>query len=82
MDKCPLVHGRYMSFRRTKGDKLVGIDDDQYTNQAGVGMNDEERPSARFSRALPHGRAFHVCAEHVRQLEGASPFDNLMEVKS
>jgi hypothetical protein len=28
-------------------------------------------PSARF-----------VCAEHVRQLEGESPFDNLMEVKS
>jgi hypothetical protein len=23
-----------------------------------------------------------VCAEHVRQLEGESPFDNLMEVKS
>jgi len=22
------------------------------------------------------------CAEHVRQLEGESPFDNLMEVKS
>ena len=22
------------------------------------------------------------CAEHVQQLEGASPFDNLMEVKS
>jgi hypothetical protein len=26
--------------------------------------------------------AFFVCAEHVRQLEGESPFDNLMEVKS
>jgi hypothetical protein len=25
---------------------------------------------------------FFMCAEHVRQLEGASPFDNLMEVKS
>jgi hypothetical protein len=23
-----------------------------------------------------------LCAEHVRQLEGESPFDNLMEVKS
>ena len=23
-----------------------------------------------------------MCAEHVRQLEGESPFDNLMEVKS
>jgi hypothetical protein len=27
-------------------------------------------------------RAFLLCAEHVRQLEGESPFDNLMEVKS
>jgi hypothetical protein len=27
-------------------------------------------------------RAFLLCAEHVQQLEGASPFDNLMEVKS
>jgi hypothetical protein len=27
-------------------------------------------------------RAFYLCAEHVRQLEGESPFDNLMEVKS
>jgi hypothetical protein len=26
--------------------------------------------------------AFTLCAEHVRQLEGESPFDNLMEVKS
>jgi hypothetical protein len=32
---------------------------------------------ARHSR-----RAFFWCAEHVRQLEGESPFDNLMEVKS
>jgi hypothetical protein len=23
-----------------------------------------------------------LCAEHVRQLEGESPFDSLMEVKS
>jgi hypothetical protein len=38
----------------------------------------------------PGGRATFVsakvaktrCAEHVQQLEGASPFDNLMEVKS
>ncbi len=27
-------------------------------------------------------RAQHQCAAHVQQLEGASPFDNLMEVKS
>jgi hypothetical protein len=26
--------------------------------------------------------ALTLCAEHVRQLEGESPFDNLMEVKS
>ncbi len=24
---------------------------------------------------------FYLCAEHVRQLEGESPFHNLMEVK-
>ena len=34
------------------------------------------------TEACPSGRAFFVCAEHVRQLEGESPFDNLMEVKS
>jgi len=28
------------------------------------------------------GCPFLLCAEHVRQLEGESPFDNLMEVKS
>jgi len=27
------------------------------------------------------GRSFGLCAEHVRQLEGESPFHNLMEVK-
>jgi hypothetical protein len=27
-------------------------------------------------------RALLLCAEHVRQFEGESPFDNLMEVKS
>jgi hypothetical protein len=31
--------------------------------------------------ALP-ASPFSLCAEHVRQLEGESPFDNLMEVKS
>ena len=30
---------------------------------------------SKISVALP-------CTEHVRQLEGESPFDNLMEVKS
>jgi dTDP-4-amino-4,6-dideoxygalactose transaminase len=31
---------------------------------------------------LGDAEAFSLCAEHVRQLEGESPFDNLMEVKS
>jgi hypothetical protein len=31
-------------------------------------------------RVKPGG--FFMCAEHVRRLEGESPFDNLMEVKS
>ena len=30
----------------------------------------------------PRNVGFLVCAEHVRQLEGESPFDNRMEVKS
>ena len=30
----------------------------------------------------PSGAMFFLCAEHVRQLGGESPFDNLMEVKS
>ena len=35
------------------------------------------------SKSPAPGRAgSHVCAEHVRQLEGESSFDNLMEVKS
>jgi hypothetical protein len=32
--------------------------------------------------AIFGGALFLLCAEHVRQLEGESPFDNLMEVKS
>jgi hypothetical protein len=32
--------------------------------------------------AGPTSPVFFWCAEHVRQLEGESPFDNLMEVKS
>jgi hypothetical protein len=35
-----------------------------------------EKPLSR------EARGFLMCAEHVRQLEGESPFDNLMEVKS
>ena len=31
--------------------------------------------------AAAGGGAVLLCAEHVRQLEGASPFHNLMEVK-
>ena len=38
---------------------------------------------ARATRHFCFGkRTQHQCAEHVQQLEGASPFDNLMEVKS
>jgi hypothetical protein len=39
----------------------------------------------RVTRKLQEGRLWDgrpLCAEHVRQLEGGSPFDNLMEVKS
>jgi hypothetical protein len=35
-----------------------------------------------MEKGRPCGRPFSWCAEHVRQLEGESPFDNLMEVKS
>jgi hypothetical protein len=34
-----------------------------------------------FSRE-GHAPSLFMCAEHVRQLEGESPFGNLMEVKS
>ncbi len=37
---------------------------------------------ASLKAAPIEGRPFYLCAEHVRQLEGESPFDNLMEVKS
>ncbi len=37
----------------------------------------------RATRHFCFGKsAQNQCAEHVQQLEGASPFDNLMEVKS
>jgi hypothetical protein len=36
----------------------------------------------RQERQLFNCRSCCWCAEHVRQLEGESPFDNLMEVKS
>ena len=35
--------------------------------------------NARFPTAYAVG--YYLCAEHVRQLEGESPFHNLMEVK-
>jgi hypothetical protein len=39
--------------------------------------------SARQPRSFCFGkRTQNQCAEHVQQLEGGSPFDNLMEVKS
>jgi hypothetical protein len=31
--------------------------------------------------AMGNRRPYRECAEHVRQLEGESPFHNLMEVK-
>jgi hypothetical protein len=39
-------------------------------------------PIEFFHRASGKPLAFFLCAEQVRQLEGESPFDNLMEVKS
>jgi len=39
-------------------------------------MSLPQRKAPRVSEGLS------LCAEHVRQLEGESPFDNLMEVKS
>jgi len=47
------------------------------------------RPGRRGPFDLAQDRPFvsakgpkTMCAEHVQQLEGVSPFDNLMEVKS
>jgi len=40
-----------------------------------VGRSSSGSPSLLLYRLF-------LCAEHVRQLEGGSPFDNLMEVKS
>ena len=40
-----------------------------------------ERPYGSVRGAISNGRPYRECAEHVRQLEGESPFDNLMEVK-
>jgi hypothetical protein len=36
----------------------------------------------KAKKAWPMAAPFVLCAEHVRQLEGGSPFDNQMEVKS
>jgi hypothetical protein len=38
--------------------------------------------SHKIKKAAGFPAASIWCAEHVRQLEGESPFDNLMEVKS
>jgi len=40
------------------------------------------RECPKFKRLSLEAGRFALCAEHVRQLEGESPFDNLMEVKS
>jgi hypothetical protein len=42
----------------------------------------ESRKSPGLIQKPRENGAFLLCAEHVRQLEGESPFDNLMEVKS
>jgi hypothetical protein len=42
----------------------------------------QEIESARLLGRDPLDPPNLLCAEHVRQLEGESPFDNLMEVKS
>jgi hypothetical protein len=42
----------------------------------------EIRTSGSGRGAVGNHRPYRECAEHVRQLEGESPFDNLMEVKS
>ncbi len=51
--------------------------------QEGEQIVDDSRFSNRqyltYPRLQAEGRL--VCAEHVRQLEGESPFHNLMEVK-
>ena len=39
-------------------------------------------PPAPLAIHLAIGQVYSLCAEHVRQLEGESPFDHLMEVKS
>ena len=41
-----------------------------------------QRPYGSARGAVSNDRPYRECAEHVRQLEGESPFDNLMEVKS
>ena len=40
-----------------------------------------ERSYGSARGATSDGRPYRECAEHVRQLEGESPFHNLMEVK-
>ena len=40
------------------------------------------QPPSMQQRAARPGRPPCMCAEHVQQLEGESPLDSLMEVKS
>ena len=42
----------------------------------------KERTYGSVRGAAGNRCPYRECAEHVRQLEGESPFDNLMEVKS
>src|SRR5947209_7855442 len=48
-----------------------------WAKQLAASMFSKSSPTKRSAR-----RAFPMCAEKGRQLEGESPFDNLMEVKS
>ena len=51
------------------------------SEEEGRGKEKEEVTARTKLKAPLHSGAFSLCAEHVRQLEGESPFHNLMEVK-
>jgi hypothetical protein len=44
-----------------------------------VAVDNESDTPSNVDKGVP--QLPHLCAEHVRQLEGESPFHNLMEVK-
>jgi hypothetical protein len=67
---------------------MIGGEQYEKRNARGEGCGKNapwKSPKADFSTRLEipqKTRDSHLCAEHVRQFEGESPFDNLMEVKS